>query len=532
MLLLLFSLVLLAGCGCQTAPFLDGTNQHAGEAANDALLETITYAVYNEPQTADPASGSTGDILKILRNCYEPLVKETIGSLDLEPGLATEWEVSEDQKEWIFYLRENVKFTDGTTLTANDVKVTFERVLTAGLGGASLISSIESIEVVDENTVKMILEAPNVFFLYRIAKIPIVSATAIEQHEVDGDQAGTWLSRNTAGTGPWVLCEENWITGEYLELVRFDDYWGGWAEDKFDVVRIIFTNDTTVQMQMLERGEIDKNGVSIIDAVDRLQQNKNLQILNGAGLETDIITLNCQKYPLDNKDFRMALSYALDYEAVRDDIFGGYSDVPRGFLPSNFEGFNESIPSQEFCMEKAKEYLDNSGVDTNGLVLTMHLNKGQATQMSTAIIFQDALRQLGIELEITEVQWAVLSEEFTSVDTAPHMSILAMGAYTGDPIYFISSVFHSENIGAPYNWSFFSNSELDALLDEATATADNIKRNELLARAQQILVEEAPAIYYACPQKLEAISTRVAGYKLHPLDYYYYINFYDVSVAE
>ena len=111
------------------------------------------------------------------------------------------------------------------------------------------------------------------------------------------------------------------------------------------------------------------------------------------------------------------------------------------------------------------------------------------------------------------------------------MSILEMGAFTGDPIYFLETCFHSKNIGAPYNWSFYKNEEFDKLLDEAKTISDADKRTELMAKAQQILVDDAPAIYYACPSKLEVISKRVGDYVLHPLDYYNFINFYAVSYA-
>lgn len=533
---LLFSL--FAGCGTYNQSEKQtqtGGMTAPGDGKTSTGLngeQTITYAVFNEPTTVDPSSGSTGETLKVLRSCYEPLVKETIGEVAVEPCLATDWTTSDDQKEWIFNLRQGVKFHDGSTLTAKDVKATIERTLSIGLGGGSLISSIESVEEIDDYTVKIKNSEPNVYFLYRLAKLPIVSSAAIAAHEKDNDRANEWLSRNTAGTGPFQLAQKDWIPGEYLQMERFQDYWGGWQDDNFDYARLIFTNDATVQMQMIERGEIDKHGAQIIDSVERLKKNPNLEILTGKGLETDIITFNTQKYPLDNKDFRLALSYALDYEAVQKDIFGGYSDIPRGFLPVSFDGFNDKIQSQSYNMDKAKEYLKKSGVDTKGLTLTMHLNKGRAPQKSTAMLLQDSLRSLDINLEITEVQWAVLSEEYTKSETAPHMSILEMGAYTGDPIYFLSSNFHTKNIGGPYNWSFWSNSEFDSLLDKAATLSDANERNSLLERAQEILIEEAPAIYYASPQKLEVISKRVKNYVLHPLDYYYYINFYSVRVEK
>ncbi|WP_195376673.1 ABC transporter substrate-binding protein [Anaerotruncus rubiinfantis] len=548
-LCLALALTALAGCGTynqdvRPQPSAPAADQPAASADASAPAEpkttlksepagqrTITYAVFNEPSTIDPASGSTGEILKVVRSCYEPLAKEKLGTVEIEPGLTESWETSDDQKTWTFHLREGVKFHDGTDFTADDVKATIERVKTVGLGGASLVSDIDTVEAVDPMTVKITLNTPNVYFLYRLAKVPIVSADAIAAHEKDGDQASEWLARNTAGTGPFQLSESDWVSGEYLQMKRFPDYWGGFAENKFDFARLIFTNDATVQMQMLERGEIDKHGAQIIDAVDRLEANPNLEVLTGPGLETHIITLNCQKYPLDNRDFRTALSYALDYTAIQRDIFGGYSETPRGFLPRSFEGFNEAIPEQEYNMDKVKEYLEKSGVDPASVTLSIHLNKGRDPAKSTALLLQDSLRQLGIKLEILDVQWAALAEEFTSAETAPHMSILEMGAFTGDPIYFLETCFHSKNIGAPYNWSFYKNEEFDKLLDEAKTISDADKRTELMAKAQQILVDDAPAIYYACPSKLEVISKRVGDYVLHPLDYYNFINFYAVSYA-
>ncbi len=525
-LLALSLLIVLAGCGGGT-PSPSGDSSANGNSG--AAPKVLVYGLNAEPQSIDPINSTGAGELKIIRNAYDALVQEKHGSVELEPALAVSW-TEEGGRIWTFKLREGVKFQDGTAFNAEAVKFSIERVQKLGGGIGSLISNVEAVEAPETYTAVIKLKSPDVNFLYNLAKIVIVSPTAAKEHEQDNDLGKAWLSRHTAGTGPYQVSE--WVEGQYAQLDRFTDYWKGWedSDHQLDQIKFQFVSDPSTQYQLLERGEVDKIEISIVDIVDRLEKNGNLTVLKDKSLETDIFTFNTAKAPLNNKKFRQAISYAMDYESVAKSVLKGYGTVPRGFLAEGFEGFNEKIPPQTYDLEKAKQLLAESGVTQRSL--TLHIMSGLPIQKNAAGILQDSLRQIGIDLKIEEKPWATLYEEHAKSETAPDMSVLNMGAFTGDPVTFLAQNFHSRNIGGPYNWSFWSNPDFDKLLDQAAATADKTEKNKLLAKAQEILVEDAPAIYFANPGKVEAINSRFTGYVLHPLDYYYTIWFYDLRVKE
>lgn len=477
------------------------------------------------PENIDPINSIDSSRLKFIRNTYEALVQEKSGTVEIEPLLAESWEIV-DPKTWTFKLRDGITFTDGTEFDAEAVRFTVERIKAVGGGMSGLAENIKEVEVVDPRTVTFRLHNDDVNFLYSLAKIVIVSPTAVKEHEVDGDYAKAWLAKNSAGTGPYQVSE--WAEGQHATLKRYNNYWRGWKDNQIREITIQAVPDAATNIQLLDRGEVDKLEYDITESLELLEKNENLEILKGNALQTFIFTFNTAKPPLDNKKVRQAISYAFDYKAVAEKVYSGYAVVPRGFLPEGFDGFDQTIPEQTTDLEKARKLLQESGVKVDSLDLYVY--EGRPDQTLGAQILQDNLRELGIALNIKNVSWPTLMEVNKEAQSAPHMSALNMGAYTGDPIFFLRQNFDSKNIGQPYNWSFYQNDRFDELVRKASATVDKEERDRLLSEAQWILVEDAPALYWASPMKVEAINNRFKGYVLHPLDYYHAIRFYELAV--
>jgi peptide/nickel transport system substrate-binding protein len=512
---LLLTIALLIGGGAAASPAVPGQ-------------AVLTYGMRLEPRSFDPAGGNEQYTLKVIRNAYEGLIQEKFGTTQLEPALAESWTVSPDHMTWTFTLRRGVKFHDGSEFNAEAVRFTFERLRKVPIGVHRLVAGAEA-QVVDPFTVRIALKAPDVYFPYSLAKVPMVSPTAVRERDAGGDDAQQWLARNTAGTGPYRLTR--WESNQFIQLDRFQDYWRGWHGPHLEQVKIVIVPEPATMLQMLERNEIDMMSNPILPQdIARLKRNAGLQFVAGPALETDIFSLNTRKPPLDNKQFREGLTHLFDYPTMAQRVLGGYGRIPRGFLPTGFECFNQKLKPMVYDPEKGKALIQQSGVTRASLIYNYTAAREDYRQ--AGLLLQDALRDVGIELRMQEFPFTTLIEQHRQAETAPHLAPLAMGAFSGDPVFFLELNFHSKNMGGPYNWSHYQNPEVDRLLVQARATADRTARCRMLGQVQEILVDDAAAIFMVSPSKVEFIRKRVKGYRLHPLDFVWPVRFYDLHIEE
>ncbi|MBI4276814.1 MAG: ABC transporter substrate-binding protein [Armatimonadetes bacterium] len=490
--------------------------------------QALIYGMRLEPKSFDPAGGNEQYTLKVLRSAYEGLVQEKFGAAQIEPSLAESWTPSADRSAWTFKLRRGVKFSDGAEFDAEAVRATWDRLRKVTIGVHRLVANTE-VQVVDRYTVTIKLNAPDVYFLYSLAKVPIVSPKAIKEHDEGGDFAQKWLAENTAGTGPYRITR--WEHNQFIQLDRFAGYWRGWSGRHLDQVKIVIVPEHATMMQMLERLEIDMHSNPILPQdVERLKRNAGLQFVTGPASETAIFSLNTQKPPLDNKKFRQGLTYLFDYPGMAKKVLGGFGRVPRGFLAPGLECYTDRRPPMTYDPAKGKALIEQSGA--RGATLLYHYTAAREDYRQAGLLLQDALRGVGVEMKMQEFPFITLIEQHKKVETSPHMAPLAMGAFSGDPVYFFELNFHSKNAGGPYNWSYYKNAEVDGLLQKARATPDRGGRCQMLGKVQEILVDDAAAIYMVNPDKVEFIRKRVKGYRLHPLDFVWPVRFYELSFEE
>jgi len=204
----------------------------ATEPAKSELANTLVAAHSEYAFTFDPTFCSWGDVCRICLVAYEPLVKYDPATKEIIPGLAKEWEISSDGLTYTFILNEGVKFHDGTDLTASDVKFTVERLLGIDDGCARYVYPVESMEVVDDYTIAMTLDAPNAAFLQSMVVIFIISEDGVKANEVDGDWAQAYLMENDLGSGPYMLTSS--IPEQQAVFEKFEDYWKGWDGNHLD----------------------------------------------------------------------------------------------------------------------------------------------------------------------------------------------------------------------------------------------------------------------------------------------------------
>jgi peptide/nickel transport system substrate-binding protein len=309
-----------------------------------------------EPKALDPAAVTAVNDFRILMNVYDGLVRYKDGTLEVEPALATDWEISEDGTEYTFTLREGVTFHDGSSFDAEAVKFNFDRMLdeshpyydTGPFPLSFFFSAIEEVEVVDPTTVKFVLNEPYAPFLSNLAYPTglIVSPAAVEEH-------GSEFGRNPSGTGPFKFAE--WRPNEAVVVEANPDYWDGAPQLEAVVFRPI-TDASTRTAEMLAGG-IDLM-VEVPPVALSQFEGESYQLHEQAGPHLWFLILNAKEGPFADKLVRQAANYAIDKEAIVNEVLEGTAEVAAGPTPPAFAwAYNEDLEPYPYDPEKARELI-------------------------------------------------------------------------------------------------------------------------------------------------------------------------------
>jgi peptide/nickel transport system substrate-binding protein len=358
-----------------------------------------------EPKALDPAAVTAVNDFRILVNIFDGLVRYKDGTLEVEPALATDWTISEDGTVYTFTLREGVQFHDGTPFNAEAVVFNFERMLdedhpyhtTGPFPLAFFFSAIESVEALDDNTVQFTLNAPYAPFLSNLAYPTglIVSPNSVETH-------GAEVGRNPVGTGAFAFVE--WRSNEAVVVEANADYWDGAPGLEAVVFRPI-TDANTRTAEMLAGG-IDLM-VEVPPVALSEFQNDAFKLYEQAGPHVWFLILNAKEGPFADVRVRQAANYAINKEAIVNDVLEGTAEVAAGPTPPAFAwAYNEALEPYPYNPERARELLAEAGVE--GAELTFYVTEGGSgmldpVAMGTAI--QADLEAVGLDVNIETYEW-------------------------------------------------------------------------------------------------------------------------------
>lgn len=482
--------------------------QAAQARGGDLVAAMLSDAVALDPHTVnDVPSGIVAD------NIFEGLVKFNLDN-ELEPVLATSWS-NVDDRTIEFTLREGVKFHDGSALTADVVKANFDRLLDPAVASprAFLFSMLEEVIVVDDLTVQFRTEFPFAPMVAHLAHSggALTSGQAIERDYAEmanGRNPGSYISSNPVGTGYFKFA--SWTPGSEIKLVRNDEYWGRNA--RLDSVTFKVVPESLTRVSELEAGFahiIDPVMPSDINRVNRMP-HASLYRKNATSLA--YLGFNTQKAPFDNVDVRRAISMAIN----NDDIVAGvYNNVGISAVspiaPGVF-GFDPSVEGIPYDMAQARQLLEQAGF-ANGFSTTIWTNDNPA-RVQIAEYVQSKLSDLGVRASIEVLEWGAYLQNTAA---GQHdMFILGWSTPTLDADYAMYALFHSTQQGAAGNRSFFSNEELDSLLDAGRQETDTEKRLAYYRQAQELLVDLAPMAYLWHQEYLLGVADSVKNFEIMP----------------
>ncbi|UJW59383.1 glutathione ABC transporter substrate-binding protein [Bacillus sp. A116_S68] len=513
--------------GNDAAPADNGNANNAeGGDATDADVDTdnLVIGTLSDAEAMDPHGSNDVPSSNVQTNIFETLVKHS-ADMELEPLLATEWEATADDV-WEFTLRDDVTFHDGSEFNAEVVKANIERILDEDVASprSFLYNMVEEIVVVDDYTVEF-------HTAYPFAPLPshlahngggMISLEAIEaDYEAmeDGGQPGDYINENPIGSGFFKF--EAWQTGDRVELVRNDDYWGEPAQVQSVTFKVVPEDLTRI-------GELETGTAHVIDPVSpsdkaRVENTDGIDVYETESLSLSYIGFNLQKEPFDDPLVRQALSMAINKDDIIEGVLEGTGTPAVGPIGEQVFGFSDEVEALPYDPERAQELLAEAGYE-DGFETTIWTNDNRE-RMDMAELVQAQLAVIGVDVEIEVLEWGAYLDN--TAQGEHDMFILGWVTVTGDADYGMHALFHSDNHGEAGNRSFIANDELDNLLDQAREETDESAREALYKEAMEILVDEAPMLYIYHQTYLDGVRDEVQGYWKHPNGLY---QLHDVSI--
>jgi len=407
-----------------------------------AGVAAATDLIYGRPSLGtkflDPHQGGNSGRYQNLNLVYDTLVfSDDAGTL--YPLLASSWEASDDFTEWTFYLRSGMVFHDGTPVNAEAVKFSFDRIV--GIGNHTVaewryLGEESTIEIVDELTVKFILPQPYPLFPTELvyACYGIISPSAVQQHATDADPwAAEYFSSNEAGSGPFQVAE--YIPEERLVLERFDAYWGGveGVKSPAQVDRLIMRiiPDASTRAILLQSGELDIVEKLPVDLLDQLEGVAGVRVEYYPLHMFASLQLNSDKLPFRNKKVRQAISHAIDYDTIINEVEKGHVLPMYGLATKDMIGYDPTRPRPVYDVEMARQLMAEAGYP-NGFEATLIWSNSRRSEFDIeAVLIQEYLAEIGIELTLQQMAYSAQLEK--QLNGNFDMSLMTYTAGTGDP---------------------------------------------------------------------------------------------------
>ena len=505
----------------------------------------MVIAYKDDIATLDPQVGYDWQNWPAIKMVFDALLDYKPGTTDLEPRIAAAMpSVGDGGRSYTFKLRKDVKFSNGRTLTAADVKYTLERVLDpkakspgagffADIAGSSAWSAgkakeLTGVKVINSSTVKVTLSQPNAAFLNVLATN---FAFIVPKEEVV--KAGADWGRKPVGSGPFTL--QSWTSGQELVFVKNPKYF---LKDlpKLDKVTIKVGQDPSVAYLGLQRGDIDLLGDGIPPAnFLQVQSDAKLkaQIVSTPLVNTTYVAINTQLKPFNDVRVRQALNYAINKAKILK-IINGRGLIATQILPPKMPGYDARYKGYAYDVERAKKLLSAAGLP-KGFTTTLYTNSTDPNPRIAQSIQQD-LAAVGIKIELKSQASSTVIDAAGTPKTAPLVWSGGM-AWTQDypdPSDFYWPILSCRSaVQGGWNWSFACDKKLDALAskaDQMTASVQRPARLEMYKKLFKTLMDQAVWIPMFNEVRYTMHSARLVGAPTDFIDPIHNIAFERLSI--
>jgi len=513
------------------APTLLAPVGSAAPASNAAAAApgTLVIGLVAEPTSLDPGQLTDINSMKLLGAMYDTLVRFKPDSFDLAPSLATSWDISSDLMLYTFKLRPGVKFHDGTDFSADAVKFTYDRLLDpngpyADTGpfpfAPGYYGSIAETIVVDPLTVQFRLNRQDASLInaFTLNTGRIVSPQAVKTSRKN-------FAQNPVGTGPFKFV--SWDHNVRITLTANPDYWDGAPALSQLIFRPLVDEQTRIT-------EFLSGGVDVIfdvppDNIGQVKGNPDAVFLEQPGPHVWWVTLNVQKPPFDNVLVRRAVNYAVNKDALTQDILKGTGTPSVGPIPPAIGwAYTDQVTQYNYDPDRAQELLKQSGVlmPINVTFWVTESGSGMQSPKTMGTAIQADLAAIGVNAQIQTFEWgAFLNKYGSGLADEASMAELSWMFDSGDPAHMLPNNLYGPACSPKgFNGGCYQNSNVDLLMNAALKINEREQRGAVYRQIQQIVADDAPWIFVDNQIQNAATSTRVSGLKLHPSFYMTYLN--------
>jgi peptide/nickel transport system substrate-binding protein len=471
--------------------------------------------------TLDPGYAFEIEPPVIFDATYDQLVETLPDSLtEYSPRLAESWETSEDGLVHTFHLRPGVVFASGNPVTAEDARFSWQRLINLKGSGAWYVRMVESIEAVDDLTLKVTLTEPSPEFMSAVSSsmLGVLDSEVVKEHGgTDAEDADTtdtakdWLDQNSAGSGPYI--QTSWVPKSEIVFEKNPNYW----REGPNIDKIIFKNvtDPTVALQMLQTGEADLLYMLDRDLVDQVEADPNLELVVGQmyNMEYVAMTSNPERSePLSDPQVRKAVILSIDYEGIIEGILNGYAIRAPVMVPLGVAGSDPAM-IVERDVEKAKELLADAGYPDG---FEVELAYGTSAERdSVAAKVQSDLAEAGIDVTLRPLEMSVYYSEARAQNLA-----FLIGPWATDRMDIANWVPYMAYPDGGLGFRiFYDNPKSVELADQIAVETDPEKRAELVREIQAVWAEDAWGQILYQPQQLMAMNNRLQGFQYHPFTF-------------
>ena len=458
-----------------------GTETPAGSSGTLRLFGS-------DPQTLDPALVEDSVSAEYVVEIFSGLVSLD-GKLEVVPDLAERWEIGPDGKTYTFFLRQNARFHNGRAVTASDFKYSLERACDPRIGStvasvylgdivgakevlAGQANTISGVQVVDDHTLRIQIDAPKAYFL---AKLTYSTAFVVDQDNV---AQANWTEKPN-GTGPFKLAERS---PQKIVLQRNGQYY----RDVPALDQVVFTLSGGSPMSMYENGELDMVTVGAAD-IERVQDPDNplhVELSVVPQLDVQYLGFDVTQPPFDDVKVRQAFSLAIDRQKITEVVWKGMGQPAQGIVPPGMPDYQRDKSLLTYDPQRAKALISASRYGSADRLPPIKLSvAGSGGQLSPTIgaIVAMYKETLGIEISVEQSEDALADR--------PQCFFMGWMADYPDPEDFLDLLFHSSS---SLNHSRYSNPEVDRLLEQARVELDATRRLQTYKQAEELIVHDSP----------------------------------------
>ncbi|MEA4846466.1 MAG: ABC transporter substrate-binding protein [Clostridiaceae bacterium] len=475
----------------------------------------------NDSVSLDPSCTTEMDSFKVTVNVLETLVKCERSGDGIVPLLAESWKSSEDGLNWVFRLRQGIKFHDGTIFDAHAVVFNFNRWMDEEnpyhngpfsywsyiFGGFP--GFVRSVTALDDYSVEIKLNKPFAPFLYALTMpaFGMVSPEAIKTYTGD-------LSEHPVGTGPFIF--KSWERNSNIVLVRNEKYWNGAAQ--VDEIEFKVIPGNKERLEELRQGTIHIADYLSPEDIAYIRYDPDLHLYFRPSFNVGYMAMNNEKPPFNNRLVRAAINHAIDKDKLINDVFYNLAKPAATFLPPSLWGYNGSLETYDYNPEKSRQLLAEAGYPEgfNATLWVMSASREYFPKpLEAAQFIKENLMKVNIDVKIEIFNW---DEYLRRIHNGEHE--IALIGWTGDytdPDNFLYTMLASENAkpGLAGNYSFYKSAEADQLLAQARQTANMDFRRNLYRRLQELVNYDIPSVPLVHTTPVLAARLSVKGYTPH-----------------